>query len=371
MDAQLKHTPLYDLHVKHGGKMVVFAGFAMPVQYDGMGVMKEHLHTREAAGLFDVSHMGQIFISGSIDPADALEKIIPSDLKNMKNGDMRYSVLLNNDGGIIDDLIVTRLSEHNFYIVINAARIAQDLPRLEQILTGDVIMQHDTSRILVALQGPKAETVLKDIFPEAANLTFMQAMEESVDGHDIIITRSGYTGEDGFEISLPHPMEGDYLHDILKHPDVKLIGLGARDSLRLEAGLCLYGHDLDDDVTPIEAGLNWVIQKNRREAADFAGATKILNQIENGTSMKRVGLLPDSRAPLREGVELFDEDKNKIGHITSGTFAPSLEKPVAMGYINRDFAKTGTIVNALLRGKLIPVTVSKMPFIESKTKKGA
>lgn len=369
MDDNLKHTPLYDLHIARGAKMVGFAGYAMPVQYDGMGVMKEHLHTRNAAGLFDVSHMGQLFISGSSDPADALEKIIPSDLKGMKNGDMRYSVLLNDDGGIIDDLIVTRLSEHNFYIVINAARIQQDIPRFEEVLTGDLVLQHDTARILVALQGPKAEAVLKDIFPECAKLNFMQALEESIDGHDIIITRSGYTGEDGFEISLPHPMEGDYLHDILEHSDVRLIGLGARDSLRLEAGLCLYGHDLNTDITPVQAGLNWVIQKNRHEAADFAGATHILNQIENGTEYKRVGLLPDSRAPIREGVELYDDQENKIGHITSGTFSPCLEKPIAMGYIHRDFAKKGTGVNALLRGRLIPVTVSKMPFIESKTKK--
>lgn len=369
MQPQLKYTPLYDLHVARGGKMVEFAGYAMPVQYDGMGVMREHMHTRDHAGLFDVSHMGQIFISGSTDPADALEKIIPSDLKGLKDGQMRYSVLLNDDGGIIDDLIVTRLSAHNFYIVINASRIAQDIPRLEQVLTGDMVLHHDTARILLALQGPKAEDVLKDIFPECTKLKFMEALEESIDGHDIIITRSGYTGEDGFEISLPHPMEGDYINRILSHDDVELIGLGARDSLRLEAGLCLYGHDLDENITPVDAGLNWVIQKNRREAADFAGATHILGQIENGTDMKRVGLLPDSRAPLREGVELFDDAKNKIGHITSGTFSPTLEKPVAMGYIHRDFAKMGTHVNALLRGKLIPVTVSKMPFIESNAKK--
>ena len=369
MSQDLKHTPLYDLHLARGAKMVEFAGYSMPVQYEGMGVMKEHLHTRNHAGLFDVSHMGQVFISASTDPAPLLQRIIPSDLIGMKNGQMRYTVLLSDDGGIIDDLIVTRLSETNFYIVINAARIEQDIPRLESALQGDAILKHDTNRALIALQGPKAESIIAKLFPRAAGLKFMQAMEQNDEGHEIIITRSGYTGEDGFEISLPHPHEGQYIEQILSDNDVAMIGLGARDSLRLEAGLCLYGHDLNEEITPIEAGLNWVIQKSRREAADFAGAPRILSQIEPGTKKKRVGLTPDGRAPLREGVDIFDESGNNVGRITSGTFSPCLEKPIAMGYIDSQHTKKGTKLFAHLRGKEIPVTVAGLPFVESNSKK--
>tara|TARA_B100000686_G_scaffold355124_1_gene470131 strand:- start:4915 stop:5967 length:1053 start_codon:yes stop_codon:yes gene_type:complete len=350
--------------------MVGFAGYAMPVQYEGMGVMKEHLHTRQNAGLFDVSHMGQVYISSAnFDPADALEQIIPSDLKTMKPGHMRYSVLLNDQGGIIDDLIITRLTENSFYLVLNASRIKEDLAALDALKSGDLVIEHDTARILVAIQGPKAEAVLRDIFPAAAKLSFMQATLINQDGHDIIISRSGYTGEDGFEISLPHPMEGDDLKRILDHPDVRMIGLGARDSLRLEAGLCLYGHDLNEEITPIEAGLNWVIQKNRRAAADFAGAKKILKQIEDKPAIKRVGLIPDGRAPLREGVTIVNDNEETVGHITSGTFSPCLEKPIAMGYIQNEYAKNDADIYALLRGKKIPVTVTKLPFVESNTKK--
>jgi aminomethyltransferase len=362
----LKRTPLYDLHAANGAKFVPFAGYEMPVQYKDMGVMAEHLHTRNKAGLFDVSHMGQVFINGESDPADALEAVIPSDLKNQKIGQMRYTVLLNENGGIIDDLIVTRLSETEFYIVINAARIDQDVPALKNAIGSTFNFKHDTDRALIALQGPSAESALIPFFDSVKNLTFMNAVQLD----DILISRSGYTGEDGFEISIPLAKLRPILDGLLGNDDVKLIGLGARDSLRLEAGLCLYGHDLNEDISPIDAGLNWVIQKSRREAANFNGATRILNEIENGTDMKRVGLLPDGRAPIREGVELVNNDGENIGFVTSGTYSPCLEKPIAMAYVKRAYSKTGTEVKALLRGKPIPAKIAKMPFIESNTKKG-
>jgi len=371
MAENLKHTALYNLHIAHGAKMVPFAGYEMPVQYKDMGVMKEHLHTREQAGVFDVSHMGQIFIGGGHDPAPVLEKVIPSDIQGMKSGQMRYTVLLNDQGGIIDDLIVTRLGEHSFYIVLNAARIEQDLPRLQQLTEQDnLTLEHDQHRVLVAIQGPKAVDIVDEIFPGACDINFMHCKMLDVDGHTVLISRAGYTGEDGFEISIPEPLQGPYLEDILKHDSARLIGLGARDSLRLEAGLCLYGHDLNEDLSPVEAGLSWVIQKNRRERRDFAGAERIMDELTHGTKTKRVGILPDGAAPLREGVELCNQDGHVIGIVTSGTYAPSLKHPVAMGYVNSEYAKTGTVLNALLRGKSIPVKVSEARFIESKTKRG-
>ena len=363
----LKHTPLYDLHISKGAKMVEFAGYEMPVQYKDMGVMAEHLHTREKAGLFDVSHMGQVFISAHADPAPALEEIIPSDLRNQKIGQMRYSVLLNDRGGIIDDLIITRLSETEFYIVINAARIDQDMAALKRVTFDTMTLTHDTDRVLIALQGPKAEEALTPLIPEAKALGFMTSVKLE---NGTIVSRSGYTGEDGFEISLHLHEMRPIVDGLIAHDDVELIGLGARDSLRLEAGLCLYGHDIDESHSPIDAGLKWVIPKNRREDKNFVGAKRILDEIKNGTDMKRVGLLPEGRAPVREGVELTNNNGDVIGHITSGTFSPCLERPIAMGYIKHDYAKNGTEVKALLRGKSIPATISKIPFIESKAKKG-
>lgn len=370
MSENLKKTPLHALHLAHGGKMVPFAGYEMPVQYEGMGVLKEHLHTRSQAGVFDVSHMGQVFIGGTVDPAPALEKYIPSDLQGLEDGQMRYTVLLNDKGGIIDDLIVTRLGANSFYIVLNAARIEQDLPRLEKAIKKNLTLKYAHNRILIALQGPKAVDIVDGIFPTARDIPFMNCRILEVDGHTILISRSGYTGEDGFEISIPEPIEGEYLERILKHDAAKLIGLGARDSLRLEAGLCLYGHDLNEEISPIEAGLAWVIPKIRRERRDFTGAKRIMNEIENGPKTKRVGILPEGAAPLRAGVELYNDQDHVIGRITSGSYAPSLQRPIAMGYVETEYAKTGTGLNALLRGKSIPVKVSGTSFIESKAKKG-
>ena len=365
MPETLKKTPFYNLHTSRGAKMVPFAGYEMPVQYEGMGVMKEHLHTRKNAGVFDVSHMGQVFISGGHDPAETLEKIIPSDLQNQPVGQMRYTVLLNDKGGIVDDLIITRLTETVFYLVLNASRIDQDIARLNEVMRDDMTLNHDHARALIAVQGPRAAEIITAVFPEAKDIKFMKAAAIAVDGHTFIISRSGYTGEDGFEISAPHPMEGDLMNDILSSEYAELIGLGARDSLRLEAGLCLYGHDLNENITPVEAGLTWIIPENRRAAADFAGADKICEQLEHGSDIIRVGLKPQGAAPLREGVELYNAEGQKIGHITSGTYAPSLERPIAMGYVKSDYKKEGTEINALLRGKSIPVTVTKARFIES------
>ena len=362
----VKRTALYDLHIRHHAKMVEFAGYEMPIQYQGMGVMAEHLHTRAEVGVFDVSHMGQIFISGETDPANRLERIIPSALKTQKIGAMRYTVLLNDDGGIIDDLIVTRLSETSFYIVINAARITQDIPRLQSVLMDTDTLHHDQERILIALQGPKAEAIVTKLFPGAQDFKFMTSRSDDQN----IISRCGYTGEDGFELSIPIAQMDSVLDNIFAFPEAKLIGLGARDSLRLEAGLCLYGHDLNDTLSPVEAGLSWVIQKQRRESADFCGAERILTELKEGTKTRRISLLPEGRAPIREGVEIQNIDGQTIGRVTSGTYSPCLEKPIAMAYVKADDAKIGTDVNVLLRGKSLPAKIAQMPFIESKTKKG-
>ena len=349
--------------------MVPFAGYDMPVQYDGMGVLKEHLHTRSAAGLFDVSHMGQAILTvKDMDPARALEKLVPGDIAGLSAGQMRYTVLLNDQGGIVDDLMVTRWDERTLYVVVNAACKDKDFAYIRSQLGADAQLEYLADRALLALQGPKAEEALAALIPDAARLFFMTSFKTLYKGHQLFISRSGYTGEDGYEISLPASYAEAFTQELLQNEQVKLIGLGARDSLRLEAGLCLYGHDLDEQTTPVEANLKWTIAKRRREEANFAGADVILKQLAEGTKRLRVGLKPDGKAPVREGSEIHVNGQ-KIGMVTSGGFGPTADAPVAMGYVDTNHAKNGSTVDALVRGTARPCIVSATPFVKQNYKK--
>lgn len=359
----LLQTPLWRLHQSMGGRMVPFAGYDMPVQYDGMGVLQEHLHTRAKAGLFDVSHMGQAVLSGD---ADSLEKIVPGDIRGLKPGDMRYTLLLNDKGGIVDDLIVTRWDANTLFLVVNAACKEKDFDYIRAQLGPAVTLTELDDRALLALQGPLAEKVVAKLFPAAANLRFMTSMVEG----DFYISRCGYTGEDGFEISLPASLAADVAKQLLADDDVRLIGLGARDSLRLEAGLCLYGHDIDDTTTPAEAGLKWAVAKRRREARDFIAADSVLAQFTDIPLRLRVGIRPQGKAPVREGTEIVNDKGEKIGVVTSGGFGPSVDGPVAMGYVDAAYARIGTGLQVMLRGTARPAEVAALPFIEPKYKKG-
>ncbi len=350
--------------------MVPFAGYDMPVQYDGMGVLKEHVHTRTAAGLFDVSHMGQAILSSpTTDPATALEKLVPSDIIGLGVGKQRYTVLLNENGGIIDDLMVTRWDEHTLFIVVNAACKQKDFKYIHDKIGAVTRLQYLPERALLAVQGPKAEQAVSPLLSGVLDMKFMDTQRTDWNGHEIFVSRSGYTGEDGFEISVPNAVAVDFTKELLAEPDVKMIGLGARDSLRLEAGLCLYGHDIDDHSTPVDANLKWTISKRRREEQNFPGAHKIMKQLEGGTYISRVGLKPEGKAPIREKTELFDKDGKKVGVVTSGGFGPTFDGPVAMGYVNADFAKTGTKINAMLRGEPRPCEVVALPFVKHNYKK--
>jgi aminomethyltransferase len=367
----LKQTPLHALHVARGGKMVPFAGYDMPVQF-ATGVLKEHLHTRAAAGLFDVSHMGQLTLrakSGKLeDAALALEKLVPMDILALAPGRQRYAQFTNEAGGILDDLMVANFGDHLF-LVVNAACKDEDEAHLRAHLTDTCIIETLPDRALIALQGPKAADVLAKFCPEAPAMKFMDAGPHQVNGIACFVSRSGYTGEDGYEISIPNDQAEALTSALLDHPDVLPIGLGARDSLRLEAGLCLYGHDIDTTTTPIEGGLNWSIQKSRRtggaRAGGFLGSDNILAQLDGGAPRKRIGLLPEGRAPVREGVLLFADatSTESIGTVTSGGFGPSLGAPIAMGYLPSAQAADGTTVYAELRGQRMPMKVSPMPFV--------
>lgn len=366
----LLQTTLWQLHKDLGGKMVPFAGYDMPVQYDGMGVLKEHIHTRTQAGLFDVSHMGQAILhSATADPAIALEKIVPSDIIGLGVGKQRYTLLLNDDGGIIDDLMVTRWDAHTLFLVVNAACKNKDFKYIQDKIGALVQLQPLPDRALLALQGPKAEHVASTLFSGILEMKFMDTSRVTYQDHDVYISRSGYTGEDGFEISVPNAIALTLAKEMLQEPEVKFIGLGARDSLRLEAGLCLYGHDIDDHSSPIDANLKWVIQKRRREEKNFPGAEKIMRQLENGTHILRVGIKPEGKAPIRENTELVDDTGKKIGIITSGGFGPTFDGPVAMGYVDIGFAKIGTKINAMLRGAPRPCEVVALPFVKHTFKK--
>ncbi|MDP2204838.1 MAG: glycine cleavage system aminomethyltransferase GcvT [Alphaproteobacteria bacterium] len=368
--AELLHkTPLHALHVSLGGKMVPFAGYDMPVQYGDMGVLKEHLHTRSHAGLFDVSHMGQAVLTAKDgDPARILEKLVPGDIAGLSAGQMRYTVLLNDKGGIVDDLMVTRWDERTLLLVVNAACKDKDFAYIRAKIGAETHLEYLGDRALLALQGPKAERALSALIPDAARLFFMTSFKTVYKGQPLYISRSGYTGEDGYEISLPAAFAESFTRELLANDDVKLIGLGARDSLRLEAGLCLYGHDLDEDTTPVEANLKWTIAKRRREEANFAGAEVILKQLADGTARLRVALKPEGKAPVREGAEIHAGGK-KIGMVTSGGFGPTADAPVAMGYVDAAYAKNGTAVDAMVRGTPRPCTVAAAPFVKHNYKK--
>jgi len=357
--ATLDKLPLDEWHRRQGGRMVPFAGYEMPVQYEG--IMAEHLWTRENAGLFDVSHMGQLLVHG--DHVDgALETLLPGELKLLGDMKLRYSVLLAEDGGIIDDLMATRRGEE-FYVVVNGATKHEDIDILQHRLPKYVVVDHMREQALLALQGPKAAEVLEAIAPGVSDLGFMQGGPFRAGGHPVWISRSGYTGEDGFEISVPSVAAQTIADWLVGDERVKPIGLGARDSLRLEAGLPLYGHDLGRNTTPVMAGLSFAIGKRRRAEGGFSGDMRILAELQNGPPQKRVGLDVEGRQPVREGALILDGEGNEVGRITSGGFSPSLQRPIAMGYVASHIAETGTALKAEQRGKLFDVRVTTMPFV--------
>lgn len=360
----LERTRLYDLHVELGAKMVEFAGYDMPVQYP-TGVMTEHLHTRAKAGLFDVSHMGQVILRGA-DRTEALERLVPQDILGLPENRQRYGFFTNEAGGLLDDLMIANRGDHLF-VVVNAARKAHDLAHMEAAGLAPELL---SNRSLLALQGPAAEAVLDPIVPEVRGMRFMDVLTVG----DLWISRSGYTGEDGFEISVPDDEAENLARRLLADESVLPIGLGARDSLRLEAGLCLYGTDIDETTTPVEAGLVWAIQKARRaggeRAGGFPGAARILRELDTGPTRKRVGLAPEVRAPMRAGTRIFLADSDMpVGEVTSGAFGPSVEAPVSMGYVEAGHAEEGTRLEGEVRGKRLPVRVASLPFIPARFKR--
>lgn len=370
----LKQTPLHDLHVELGGKMVPFAGYAMPVQFPS-GIVTEHTATRTKAGLFDVSHMGPAWLRGSSHAAvsAALETRVPGEIAGLEPGRMRYTQFTNDDGGILDDLMVTRPADPaldgSLFMVVNASRKEDDFALLRANLPDEIELEEINGHGLLALQGPSAEAVLSKLAPEVAQMPFMSALAVSLNGADCLVSRSGYTGEDGYEILVPGDAADALARTLLAHDDVTACGLGARDSLRLEAGLCLYGHDIDETTSPVEAGLLWSISKRRREEGGFPGAKRIQGEIANGVSRRRVGIRPDGRAPARDGTMVSDADGNEIGTITSGGFGPTIGGPVAMGYVEASQAKPETPVQLNVRGKLLPAKIEKLPFVPANFKR--
>jgi aminomethyltransferase len=373
----LQRTPLHALHLASGGKMVPFAGYDMPVQF-GPGVLREHLHTRSHAGLFDVSHMGQIALrpkSGRVeDAALALERLVPQDILAVAPGRQRYAQFTDESGGILDDLMVANFGDHLF-LVVNAACKTEDEAHLRDRLSDVCVVEPLPDRALIALQGPKAESVLENFCADISAMRFMDAGPRRVGAIDCFVSRSGYTGEDGFEISVPAEAAERLARGLLAESCVLPVGLGARDSLRLEAGLCLYGHDIDTSTTPVEGALEWSIQKSRRNggarAGGFLGADLILAQLDAGAPRRRVGLRPEGRAPVREGAQLFVDaaSSQPIGAVTSGGFGPSLNAPVAMGYLPSPLAAPGSLVFAEVRGQRLPLKVSPMPFVPNTYKR--
>lgn len=363
-DDALLVTPLHALHHELGAKMVPFAGYSMPVQYPA-GIMEEHKHTRAQASLFDVSHMGQVTLGGA-EAALALETLVPVDIVDLPEKRQRYALFTNEQGGVLDDLMVTNTGEHLF-LVVNAACKTQDLEHLRTHIGERCDIGVLEDHALLALQGPAAARVVERMAPTLTELGFMSAASVHIAGAACFVTRSGYTGEDGFEISVPNERAEALARALLDHPEVAPAGLGARDSLRLEAGLCLYGHDMDAQTTPVEANLRWAISKSRRRegqrAGGFPGEQRILAQMEGGVERKRVGILPEGRAPIREGTELVDEQGGALGVITSGGFGPTVGGPVAMGYVTSAHAQTDTLIFALVRGKPRPAKVVRLPFV--------
>ncbi len=367
MTDTLLKTPLHDLHVELGGKMVPFAGYDMPVQYP-LGIMGEHKHTRTKAGLFDVSHMGQARYRGE---EAALESLITADLALLGAGEQKYSLLLNERGGIRDDLMISRPFEDtdSIFLVVNAATKTDDFAHIAMSAAGRGELEIIADRALLALQGPAAKDVMARLCPAACEMVFMQCGRFELGGSEVWISRSGYTGEDGFEISIPQDDAERIARLLLAEDEVEPIGLGARDSLRLEAGLCLYGHDMDENRTPVEASLIWAIAKTRRERGDFPGAEIIATQLAEKTCQKRIGLRLEG-APAREGAEIADKDGNVIGMVTSGGFGPSIEGPVAMGYVDREYFAEGTELDILVRGRARPAIVTKLPFVPNNFYRG-
>lgn len=371
-DQTLLKTPCYDLHIEAGGKMVPFAGYEMPVQYT-LGVKKEHLHTRDKAGLFDVSHMGQLKLKGD-NAAAALETLVPVDIIDLPQGKQRYALFTNEQGGLLDDLMVSNFGDHLF-VVVNAACKAQDIAHMQKHLPSNIDIEILEDRALLALQGPKAGEVLARLLPETTDMIFMDSRTINFDGVECIIGRAGYTGEDGFEISIPGEHAERITRLLLAEDEVEWIGLGARDSLRLESGLCLYGHDIDQTTTPVEASLLWAISKVRRtdgeRAGGFPGADIILEQIATkDVARKRIGMVGLGKAPVREGAELYNADGEKIGVVTSGTAGPTKGSPIAMGYVQTPYAMLDTEVYADVRGKKLPMLIQKMPFVEQRYYRG-
>ena len=370
--AHLKRTPLYDRHVAAGAKMVPFAGYEMPVQYP-LGVLKEHLWTREKAGLFDVSHMGQAYLVSADKKhetvAKFLEQFVPAALKELEPGQQRYTQLLNDEGGIIDDLMVTRgaddVRKGVLVLVVNAARKHIDFKRIAARAdeTKSFRLVPNRHYALLALQGPMAADVLAKLSNDVACMDFMSARRIDLDGISAHVSRSGYTGEDGYEISVLGEDVGKLWDKLADDERVAPIGLGARDSLRLEAGLCLYGHDIDETISPIEAGLQWSIQKRRRTEGGFPGAERIQNELADGVKRTRVGIIPQGRAPAREGTEVLSSTGDKIGIVTSGGFGPSVNGPIAMGYVPPDHAAVDTEVQLVVRGKSMPARIAPLPFV--------
>jgi len=367
-DTPLRHTPLHKLHVELGAKMVPFAGYHMPVTYPA-GLIKEHLHTRAAAGLFDVSHMGQALLTGPDHAvtAAALETLVPGDMQGLGLGSQRYTLLLNEDGGILDDLMVTRSAcaedDGGLMLVVNAGRKYFDYTHLQAHLPQGVTLAPMEDRALLALQGPLAAAVMAELCPKAVDLAFMTARSAELAGMDCHVSRSGYTGEDGFEISIAADKAEDAARALLAHTAVRPVGLGARDTLRLEAGLCLYGHDIDASTSPVEADLPWAVSKRRREQGGFPGSARIAREIGEGPARRRVGLKLEGKAPAREGCEICKLNGSAVGRVTSGSFAPTVGGPIAMGYVDIASASLGTPLGIVIRGTPHPATVVRLPFV--------
>ncbi len=356
-----RRTPLFALHEELGGKIVPFAGYALPVQYPS-GIMAEHKQTREAAALFDVSHMGQVKLTGA-DRAAALEALVPVDVAGLGEGRQRYGFFTNDAGGILDDLMISNQGDWLF-LVVNAACKEADIAHLNANLKGDVELAELTDRALLALQGPKAAAVLARLAPAVAEFRFMDCRPVTLEEADCLVSRSGYTGEDGYEISVPADRADALARRLLAEEEVMPAGLGARDSLRLEAGLCLYGHDIDVTTSPVEADLVWAMQKRRRQEGGFPGAEVIQKQLAEGAGRRRVGLRPEGRAPMREGTKLQNAQGEEVGRVTSGGFGPTVGGPVAMGYVDAALAAEGTPLQAVVRGKALPCTVAALPFVK-------
>jgi aminomethyltransferase len=378
----LKTLPLDALHRELGGRMVPFAGYEMPVQYEA-GIKSEHLHVRHKAGLFDVSHMGQAFLEvrdglgteeAHLAVADAIETLIPGEIRKLGRGRIRYSLLLNDSGGIMDDLMVTRLPDDadqgRLFLVVNAAVKDKDFAHIRERLGSRAELTVLDGRALLALQGPTAHIVMDELVPGAGEMPFMSMLDTTLDGLPMILSRCGYTGEDGYELSVPAEEAEGVARRLLAFDDVEPIGLGARDSLRLEAGLCLYGHDMDENQSPVSSGLVFAIGKRRREEGGFPGHERIARELSAGCSSVRVGIKPSGRAPAREGVEIQSTDGVSIGTVTSGGFGPSVDGPVAMGYVDHAYAEPGTTVQLLVRGKAMPAEIVRLPFVEQRYYRG-